>query len=153
VAARRGVRVRVVLDQREKSTNTGAYQYLRAHGVKVVWSSSTYTYTHQKTLVIDRSRAVIMTANLTARYYPTTRDFLVVDSRRADVTAIVKVFNADYAHRPAHPGDGRDLVWSPTDSHRQNLRDRLPQREALVLGRGGMARTGPGPFASAPIEI
>jgi phosphatidylserine/phosphatidylglycerophosphate/cardiolipin synthase-like enzyme len=27
-AARRGVRVRVVLDQREKSTNTGAYQYL-----------------------------------------------------------------------------------------------------------------------------
>src|SRR6266566_3687261 len=120
-AARRGVRVRVVLDQREKSTNTGAYQYLRAHGVKVVWSSPTYTYTHQKTLVIDRSKAVIMTANLTARYYPTTRDFLVVDSRRADVTAIVKVFNADYAHRPVHPGDGRDLVWSPTDSQEQLL--------------------------------
>jgi len=120
-AARRGVRVRVVLDQREKSTNTGAYQYLRAHGVKVVWSSPTYTYTHQKTLVIDRSKAVIMTANLTARYYPTTRDFLVVDSRRADVTAIVKVFNADYAHRPVHPGDGRDLVWSPTDSQEKLL--------------------------------
>jgi phosphatidylserine/phosphatidylglycerophosphate/cardiolipin synthase-like enzyme len=115
-AAERGVRVRVVLDQREKSTNTGAYQYLRTHGVKVVWSSPTYTYTHQKTLVIDRSKAIIMTANLTARYYPTTRDFLVVDSRRADVTAIVKVFNADYAHRPVHPGGGRDLVWSPIDS-------------------------------------
>ena len=120
-AARRGVRVRVVLDQREKGTNTGAYQYLRAHGVKVVWSSPTYTYTHQKTLVIDRSKAVVMTANLTARYYPTTRDFLVVDSRRADVTAIVKVFNADYAHRPVHAGDGRDLVWSPTDSQEKLL--------------------------------
>jgi phosphatidylserine/phosphatidylglycerophosphate/cardiolipin synthase-like enzyme len=120
-AARRGVRVRVVLDQREKSTNTGAYQYLRAHGVKVAWSSPTYTYTHQKTLVIDRSKAVIMTANLTARYYPTTRDFVVVDSRRADVTAIVKVFNADYARRPVHPGDGRDLVWSPTDSQEKLL--------------------------------
>jgi hypothetical protein len=132
VAARRGVRVRVVLDQREKSTNTGAYQYLRAHGVKVVWSSSTYTYTHQKTLVIDRSKAVIMTANLTARYYPTTRDFLVVDSRRADVTAIVKVFNADYAHRPVHPGDGRDLVWSPTDSQEKLL--------ALIDGATGSLR-------------
>ena len=131
-AARRGVRVRVVLDQREKSTNTGAYQYLRAHGVKVVWSSPTYTYTHQKTLVIDRSKAVIMTANLTARYYPTTRDFLVVDSRRADVTAIVKVFNADYAHRPVHPGDGRDLVWSPTDSQEKLL--------ALINGATGSLR-------------
>jgi phosphatidylserine/phosphatidylglycerophosphate/cardiolipin synthase-like enzyme len=120
-AARRGVRVRVVLDQREKSTNTGAYQYLRAHGVQVVWSSPTYTYTHQKTLVIDRSKAIIMTANLTARYYPTTRDFLVVDSRRPDVTAIVRVFNADYAHRPVQPGGGRDLVWSPTDSQEKLL--------------------------------
>jgi cardiolipin synthase A/B len=120
-AARRGVRVRVVLDQREKSTNTGAYQYLRAHGVQVVWSSPTYTYTHQKTLVIDRSKAIIMTANLTARYYPTTRDFLVVDSRRPDVTAIVRVFNADYAHRPVQPDGGRDLVWSPTDSQEKLL--------------------------------
>jgi len=120
-AARRGVRVRVILDQREKSTNTGAYQYLRAHGVKVVWSSPRYTYTHQKTLIIDRSKAVIMTANLTARYYSTTRDFLVVDSRRADIAAIVKVFNADYAHRPVHPRGGRDLVWSPTDSQERLL--------------------------------
>jgi hypothetical protein len=100
--------------------------------IKVAWCSPTYTYTHQKTLVIDRSKAVIMTANLTARYYPTTRDFLVVDSRRADVTAIVKVFNADYAHRPAHPGDGRDLVWSPTDSQEKLL--------ALINGATGSLR-------------
>ena len=120
-AARRGVRVRVVLDQREERTNTGAYQYLRSHGVRVVWSSSRYTYTHQKTLIIDGSKAVIMTANLTSRYYSTTRDFLVVDSRRADVAAIVKVFNADYDQRPIQPGDGRDLVWSPTDSQERLL--------------------------------
>jgi phosphatidylserine/phosphatidylglycerophosphate/cardiolipin synthase-like enzyme len=62
-----------------------------------------------------------MTANLTSRYYSTTRDFLVVDSRRADVAAIVKVFNADYDQRPIQPGDGRDLVWSPTDSQERLL--------------------------------
>jgi cardiolipin synthase len=120
-AATRGVRVRVVLDQREKSTNSGAYRYLRSHGVKVVWSSPRYRYTHQKTLVVDRSAAVIMTANLTSRYYATTRDFLVVDTQRADVAAIAAVFSADYAHAAVRPGDGRDLVWSPNGSQAKLL--------------------------------
>jgi hypothetical protein len=39
-----------------------------------------------------------------------------MDTRPADVAAIAGVFNADFAHRPVHPGDGRDLVWSPTGS-------------------------------------
>jgi len=115
-AAARGVRVRVVLDEREDHTNADAYSYLKSHGVKVTWSSSDYRYTHQKTVIIDRSVAVIMTANLTSKYYPTTRDFLIVDASRPDVAAITRVFNADYAHRPVRPGDGRDLVWSPTDA-------------------------------------
>jgi phosphatidylserine/phosphatidylglycerophosphate/cardiolipin synthase-like enzyme len=115
-AAGRGVRVRVVLDEREDHTNSDAYAYLKSHGVKVTWSSGAYRYTHQKTVIIDGSVAVIMTANLTSRYYSTTRDFLVVDASRPDVAAITRVFNADYAHRPVRPGDGRDLVWSPTDA-------------------------------------
>lgn len=115
-AARRGVRVRVVLDEREDRTNADAYSYLKSRGVKVAWSSAAYRYTHQKTVIIDRSVAVIMTANLTSKYYPTTRDFLVVDASRPDVAAITRVFNADYDHRSVRPGDGRDLVWSPTDA-------------------------------------
>ena len=114
-AAKRGVQVRVILDEREKSINSSAFSYFRSHGVKVVWSWSRFTYTHQKTLVIDGSKAVVMTANLTSEYYPTSRDFLVVDSDRADVAAITAVFQADFAHRAVWPG-GADLVWSPTDS-------------------------------------
>ena len=115
-AAGRGVTVRVVLDQREKSHNSAAYDYLKSHGVKVVWSSPRFEYTHQKTLLVDGSTAVIMTANLTSEYYSSTRDFLVMDTKAADVAAIAQVFNADFAHRPVQPGDGKDLVWSPTDS-------------------------------------
>src|SRR5580693_5095392 len=115
-AARRGVQVRVILDHKELQDNSGAYDYFRSHGVKVVWSSSSFTYTHQKTLVIDGSKAMIMTANLTSEYYSTSRDFLIVDSNRADVSAIAAVFEADFAHRGIRPGDGSDLVWSPTDS-------------------------------------
>jgi cardiolipin synthase A/B len=115
-AAKRGVKVQVILDEREKSTNSNTFSYLNSHRVKVVWSSSRFTYTHQKTLVIDGSKAVIMTANLTSEYYPTSRDFMVVDTNRADVAAITAVFDADFAHRAVSPGDGADLVWSPTDS-------------------------------------
>ena len=120
-AAARGVRVRVVLDQREQSENSSAYQYLTSHGVKVAWSWSRYEYTHQKTVVIDETEAVIMTANLTSSYYSTSRDFLVVDSNPADIAAIVTVFDADFDHVPVTPGEGADLVWSPTDSQAKLL--------------------------------
>jgi cardiolipin synthase len=115
-AAKRGVKVQVILDEREKNINSNTFSYLSSHRVKVVWSSSRFTYTHQKTLVIDGLKAVIMTANLTSEYYSTSRDFLVVDTNRADVAAITAVFDADFAHRTVRPGDGADLVWSPTDS-------------------------------------
>jgi len=120
-AAKRGVDVQVVLDHKEKSTNTDAYDYLRTHDVKVVWSWSKYEYTHQKTLVVDGSEAVIMTANLTTQYYPTSRDFLVTDTSHADVDAITATFDADFAHHSITPSDGQDLVWSPTDSQDQLL--------------------------------
>jgi cardiolipin synthase A/B len=115
-AAKRGVHVHAILDRREQSENSAAYSYLGSHAVKVTWSSPKYRYTHQKTLVVDGSEAVIMTANLTSQYYATSRDFLVVDTNRADVAAIIAVFNADFTHTAVRPGDGSDLVWSPTDS-------------------------------------
>ena len=115
-AAKRGVRVRVILDRRARSVNSGAYSYLSSHKVQATWSSRDYRYTHQKTVIIDGAKAVIMTANLTSRYYATSRDFMVVDSERADVSAITAVFDADFAGKAVRPGDGSDLVWSPTDS-------------------------------------
>jgi cardiolipin synthase A/B len=120
-AEKRGVEVRVILDHRQESDNSAAYNYLKAGGVGVVWSSSAYYYTHEKCLVIDGSKAVIMTANLTSQYYSTSRDFLVIDTNTKDVSAIVAVFNADYAHKSITPGDGADLVWSPTNSQQRLL--------------------------------
>jgi len=99
--------------------NSHAYSYLRSHRVAVTWPSPDYRYTHQKTVIIDGTKAVIMTANLTSRYYATSRDFLVTDTERADVSAITAVFNADFAKKTVHPRDGNDLVWSPTDSQDQ----------------------------------
>ena len=114
--AARGVDVRVLFDQHlEKSANTGAYDYLSAHGVHVRWAPAGTTY-HQKTLTVDDATSVIMTLNLVAHDYPGTRDFAVIDTGRADVAAIVATFNADFAGRAITPPDGADLVWSPTNA-------------------------------------
>jgi phosphatidylserine/phosphatidylglycerophosphate/cardiolipin synthase-like enzyme len=116
-AAAAGVDVRVILDGGyEKSANTAAYDYLRAHHVHVAWSPSRYTITHQKTLTIDDHTTAIMTGNLTSRYYSTTRDFTVVEDDPADVKAVVATFDADYRAQAVSPGGGDHLVWSPTDS-------------------------------------
>jgi cardiolipin synthase A/B len=118
-AAKRGVDVRVILDHQEQSENQTAYNYFKSHGVHVVWSWSKYYYTHEKCMVVDNTTAAIMTLNLQSQYYSTTRDFAVVDTNSSDVSAIVNVFNHDYAHTSVTPSDGTDLVWSPTDSQKQ----------------------------------
>ncbi|MBV9846218.1 MAG: hypothetical protein JOZ47_14280 [Kutzneria sp.] len=121
-AAARGVAVRVILDvNREKSKNQAGFTYLSSHGVQVVWADTAYAATHQKTLTVDGTTSVIMTGNLTSQYYATSRDFAVIDTAPADVSAIEQVFAADFAHNAVTPGDGADLVWSPTDSQTKLL--------------------------------
>jgi phosphatidylserine/phosphatidylglycerophosphate/cardiolipin synthase-like enzyme len=114
--AKRGVDVRVILDSHlEKSRNTATYDFLAAHHVHVTWADSGTTY-HQKTLTVDGKTSVVMTLNMVSVDYSGTRDFAVIDTNHADISAIVATFNADFAHRAITPPDGADLVWSPTNS-------------------------------------
>jgi len=115
---RRGVAVRVLLNGGYYgggfSENDDATSYLRANGVAVRTSSPSFALTHQKTITIDDRTSIVMTLNLTSRYYATTRDFAVLDTQPADVAAIERVFNADWSHNPVTPSAGSgDLVWSP----------------------------------------
>jgi hypothetical protein len=92
-AAGRGVRVRVILDRKEKSVNSGAYAYFRDHH--------------------DRQPDQQVLRDL--------RDFLVADTNRSDVAAITTVFGADFAGHSVQPGHGADLVCRP--HHLQPRRD------------------------------
>jgi hypothetical protein len=116
-----GVDVRVILDQAQKSYNSAAASVLTAGGVGVVYSSTAFTYTHQKTITVDNDESYISSGNFDNTYYATSRDFGVFDTDTTDVSAITAVFNADYAHTSITPSDGDDLVWSPTDSQTQLL--------------------------------
>ncbi|HEY2520203.1 MAG TPA: phospholipase D-like domain-containing protein [Streptosporangiaceae bacterium] len=116
-----GVNVRVILDRQHESYDSSAYSTLTKGGVSVVWSSSAFTYTHQKTLTVDNRESYITTGNLDITYYSTSRDYGVFDTDAADVAAVVATFNADFAHKSITPSDGDDLVWSPTDSQTRIL--------------------------------
>ena len=116
-----GVTVRVILDQANQSTNQTAYTDLSAAGVGVVWSSTAFTYTHQKTITVNGDESLILTGNLTSEYYATSRDYGVFDSDANDVAAIEATFAADYAHSTISPSDGDNLLWSPTTAQTQLL--------------------------------
>ena len=109
-----GVTVRVILDEANKSTNAAAYKTLKAAGVGVVYSSTSFTYTHQKTITVNGDESLILTGNLTSEYYTTSRDYGVFDKDAKDNAAITAVFNDDYKHKAITPSDGDNLLWSPT---------------------------------------
>ena len=69
-----GVNVRVILDQAQKSYNQGAANVLTAGGVGVTYSSTAFTYTHQKTITVDNRESYISTGNFDTTYYATSRD-------------------------------------------------------------------------------
>jgi phosphatidylserine/phosphatidylglycerophosphate/cardiolipin synthase-like enzyme len=111
------VAVRVILDQNlEKSSNTTAYTALGAANVGVHWANPTYAATHQKTITVDGTVSAVMSLNLATEDYKTSRDFAVFTTDAADVAAIEAVFASDFIDAPVTPGNGDDLVWSPTNS-------------------------------------
>jgi phosphatidylserine/phosphatidylglycerophosphate/cardiolipin synthase-like enzyme len=114
--ARRGVRVRVLLDQDYSgySVNEPAYSELGANGVQVRWAPAG-TIFHQKAITVDDRTSAIMTLNLTSEYYSTTRDFAVITTDQPDVSAIEQVFDEDWNNSgpPSTGPAGQNLVWSP----------------------------------------
>ncbi len=117
-AHKNGVNVRVLLNlgyfgKKETKTNDLAYQYLQQNGISVHWTPAYFALTHQKTIVIDNEKALIMSWNLVPKYYSTGRDFGILDTNPKDVLAIENTFSADWDNKQIDSQNGDDLVWSP----------------------------------------
>jgi cardiolipin synthase A/B len=103
----RGLDVKVILDgsTTTQSNNQGAYASFSGY---VTWSSSSFTYTHEKCVMIDHKQAWIMTANAESSVPEDNREYLAIDGDLADVTEAEAIFNADYAMQSITPSG--DLV-------------------------------------------
>lgn len=111
-----GVDVQVVLDgsPTTRSFNTPAYDQLHAAGIPIVWSSSAFTYTHEKTVILDGTVAWIMTMNLNTSSPSANREYLAIDTSPADVAEATAVFEADHAMQSITPSGS--LVVAPTNA-------------------------------------
>ncbi|MEO9180426.1 MAG: phospholipase D-like domain-containing protein, partial [Acidimicrobiales bacterium] len=107
------VNVRVILnaDYEGKHDNQATFNYLRAHGVQVVWAPAGQTF-HAKYLIVGHS-AYVGTGNLQSKYYSSTRDFWMKDANASDVGAMAQTFNNDFIRNGAAPMHSHGLVWSP----------------------------------------
>jgi len=126
-AHKRGVEVRVLYNfhsfAREGvgDPNKPTVDMLASAGVQTKRASESFAVTHQKTICVDDSMAIVMTFNLQANYFGHTRDFGVVTIDPAEVEEIARVFEADWSYQSITPSLPQ-LVWSPVNSREKILR-------------------------------
>ncbi|HLG72338.1 MAG TPA: phospholipase D-like domain-containing protein [Chloroflexota bacterium] len=117
-AERRGVKVRVLLEQHpfgEGAGNADAYARLQKGGVDVRWSNPRFKLTHEKAAVVDGREALILTLNLTASAFTRNREYGAIVSTPEDVAEVQAIFDADWSRGSVAPSRP-DLVVSPDNS-------------------------------------
>jgi cardiolipin synthase len=171
-AVRRGVRVRVILDQRPYGFSYAwirrEFLRVRATGARVRWAPSRFerrrgrtAFDHAKYLCTARV-CELGTANFDWSAFHRNREYLVVTRRPAVVGALHEVFDADWKGHRAPPAAHRVLVLSPGTSAGDLLRV-LDQPGAVdveseEIGRDetvfrAMARRGPSLHLLLPASL
>ncbi len=117
-AARRGVRVRVMLEEHPFGGGGGQVETmatLEALGIEVRWSGTQLRFSHAKYMVVDSTVAVVMNQNLTTSAFISNREFAVITTERAEVEQAQAVFDRDWDHLDIEDPDG-PLILSPSNS-------------------------------------
>jgi cardiolipin synthase len=121
-----GKEVKVILNQNFPSnggSNATTYATLQGNGVDVVYAPPGYTYTHAKTVLIDGTKLLVMTMNLTYSSPSSNREYIATVTDPADVAEAEAIFQADYANKSTL-STGKLLV-SPRNSVVIDARTRL----------------------------
>ena len=121
-ARQRGVRVRVMLNPHTSGGdrwNDEAFAQLQSWGMEVAWTSESFPVTHEKSIVVDQSAALIATFNLSDKYFTETRDYGVITYAPAAVQQVIAGFEADWHRQFFAPDLGVGLVWSSFHSRGQ----------------------------------
>ncbi|WP_167099471.1 phosphatidylserine/phosphatidylglycerophosphate/cardiolipin synthase family protein [Mycobacterium sp. DL592] len=114
-----GAAVRVMLNPQRSGgdrANDETYEQFKAAGVEVQWSNPKFYVTHEKSIVVDNSAAMVATYNLMIKYFTLTRDYGIITHDPHHVAQIVEVFDADWEHRDFTPLNYDGLLWSNSNS-------------------------------------
>src|SRR5215475_4669293 len=118
-AHQRRVDVRIMLNPHRSSgdrANDESFKALRHAGLTVEWSNPAFAVTHEKSMVVDESVALISTFNYATKYFTETRDYGIVTDRADQVAEVVAGFEADWHRKPFQPNSESGLLWSSNNS-------------------------------------
>jgi len=121
----RGVNTRVQLNpQRSSGTraNDDTFRALTEAKVPVQWTNPTFVVTHEKSMVVDDTRALISTFNFCEKYFTKTRDYGVLTEVPEEVQEVAAGFDADWNREEFVVDDKSRLLWSVANS-----RDRMAE--------------------------
>jgi cardiolipin synthase A/B len=125
------VKVQIILDLAQKDVNDKYMTRLKAAGADVIWSDASFTYMHAKVMIIDEAEAVISTGNYADFRMKIERNYAIHDSDAADVDALVKLFDADFARKAPDLTCTRLLV-SPVNA-KQRLLDFIATAKTEIV--------------------
>lgn len=120
-AQERGVRVRVILERepyRGSPVNYKTRKKLEAAGIHFKWASSIFALMHAKVIIIDKTRALVMTLNLSRSAFTKNREYGVLIENPDIAGEIGRIFEADWkekGYRSREP----NLIISPENSRRK----------------------------------
>jgi phosphatidylserine/phosphatidylglycerophosphate/cardiolipin synthase-like enzyme len=112
----RAVKTRVMLNparHRGEIQNTESRSILGDAGVSVRDTNPAFEVTHEKSVVVDDTTALILTANFEPDNFGKTRDYAIVTRDKAEVHEVTECFDADWSRRPFQPPKSSNLIWSP----------------------------------------
>ncbi|MDF2828059.1 MAG: phosphatidylserine/phosphatidylglycerophosphate/cardiolipin synthase [Mycobacterium sp.] len=116
---RAGVDVRVMLNAKRSGgdrANDDTFARLGDAGIDVKWANPLFYVTHEKSIVVDGTAALVATFNLCEKYFTRTRDYGVVTVDPAQIAQITEVFDADWNEADWQPSPCHGLLWSNANS-------------------------------------
>jgi len=118
-AHKRHVDVRIMLNPHRSSgdrANDESFKALKHSGLKVEWTNPAFAVTHEKSLVIDDTVALISTFNMATKYFTETRDYGVITDCPTHVGQVIACFEADWHRKPFEPDPDSGLLWSSNNA-------------------------------------
>jgi len=115
-AHKRGVDVRVILNDARRSgerDNEHARSALERAGVAVRGGNPAFDLTHEKSMVVDETSALVMSLNWATKNLSETRDYAVLTTRGRDVREVTDGFESDWHRGAFEPKHDSHLVWCP----------------------------------------
>ncbi len=113
-AKHRGVDVKVMLNPARRSgesENKESHKHLTAGGVQVKDSNPAYDVTHEKSVVLDDSLALVCSLNWATKNLTETRDYAVATSHAHEVAEIIECFEADWGRKDFKVGEHTHMIW------------------------------------------